>query len=169
MIDRERKREWQTEIRGRNEIVGKAKLTPFLYGASSIASTSKSSAIARVGELSETPRISRPDFSRCSTRREKDIYVYGKCLRLSYLLETGYNVQTTSALEYRTTRALIERLRREKWSVARQRWRRAKQNGRIWRVALLLPEVTPAPSIRESFSNYIDSAIYGCESLEAFD
>jgi hypothetical protein len=67
----------------------KTKLTPFLYGASSMASTSKSSAIARVGELSETPRISNTaDFSRCLRTREKEIYE--KRLRLCY-----YELQRT--------------------------------------------------------------------------
>lgn len=47
----------QTETHRKRE-KKKLSLTPFLYGASSIASTSKSSAIARVGELSEIPRIS---------------------------------------------------------------------------------------------------------------
>lgn len=53
----------------------KPRLTPFLYGASSIASTSKSSAIARVGELSETPRISRPQNFHAACGQEKKRYV----------------------------------------------------------------------------------------------
>lgn len=130
---RERDREKKRKVKkwNRYKVNRKARLTPFLYGASSIASTSKSSAITRVGELSETPRISRPQSFTLLADKRREIRELWTVLGTE-LSATSYNVQTTSA---RNQSELRPRLT-QKLFVTRQRQRAEdpRQDGRyrIW-------------------------------------